>query len=401
MNSPQKDLLRIAVVGGGIGGLAAAGFLHRAGLSATVYEQAAELREVGAGLVVAPNAGRLIRRLGVMDQLERVAVRMDVGWEFRRWEDGRVISAENLSEACKRLYGEHTYTMHRADLLDVLRAAVPDSAVRLGRRCVGVEPDGDGARLVFADGSVEQADVVIGADGVHSVVRSVVSEPAPPENSGISAFRALVPAEKAPEFARRRTHTLWIGPDHHLVHYPVSAERLVNLVAFAPAGDFTDDSWSTTATLAEFLAEFQGWDLRLTDLIRAAGTPGRWALLDRAPLSRWSYGPVTLLGDAAHPMYPFFAQGAAQSIEDGAAVAACLAADLGDPHRALRRYEESRIERTTRIQEVSHARAHINHLPDGPEQRARDVALGGADPLLSNGWIYGHDPEAAIAPATV
>lgn len=398
--TPSQGAPRIAIVGGGIGGLATAAFLHRAGLSATVYEQAEELKEVGAGLVVAPNVGRLIRRLGMMDQMLQTAVQMDVGWEFRRWEDGRVLSAEDLRGACVQLYGEHTYTMHRADLLDVVGAAVPDGTVRLGMRCTGVDPASDGAVLTFADGSTEHADVVIGADGVHSVIRAAVVEPTPPVFSGIAAFRALVPAEDAPDFARRRTHTLWIGPDHHLVHYPISGERLINVVAFAPAGEDTEESWTATATVAEFLAEFEGWDPRLTDLIRVGGTPGRWALLDRAPLTQWSYGPVTLLGDAAHPMFPFYGQGGAQAVEDAAALAACLAADPGDPQRALRRYEQARIEHTARIQTVSHGRAHINHLPDGPEQEARDADLAGADPLVANAWIYGHDPEESLAPAS-
>lgn len=386
---------RVAVVGGGIGGLAAAAFLHRAGIEVTVHEQAGAIKEVGAGLVVAPNVGRLIRRLGVMDRLEERAVRMETGWEFRRWADGRVISAEDLAEACLRLYGEHTYTMHRADLLAVVRAAVPGPAVRLGARCVSVDQDGDGAELRFTDGSSARADVVVGADGVHSVVRGVVTEPSPPEQSGLSAFRALVPASAAPAFALRRAHTLWLGPGHHLVHYPISGGELVNLVAFAPAGTFTEESWSATATVEELLAEFDGWDPRLSALIGAAGTPGRWALLDRAPLKRWSSGRVTLLGDAAHPMFPFYAQGAAQAIEDAATLAACLAAG-DEPEAALRRYEEIRLPRTTRLQESSHARANLNHLPDGPEQEARDAALTSGDPLVAAGWIYGHDPEEML-----
>jgi salicylate hydroxylase len=185
-----------------------------------------------------------------------------------------------------------------------------------------------------------------------------------------------------------------VGPGHHLVHYPISAGKFVNLVAFAPAGDYTTESWTATATVAELLAEFAGWDQRLISLVRAAGTPGRWALLDRAPLTWWTRGAVTLLGDAAHPMFPFFGQGAAQAIEDGAALARCLAANPADPSAALRRYEELRIPRTTRLQEVSHARAHVNHLPDGPEQRARDASFKDTDPLTASAWIYAHDPEA-------
>ena len=380
----------IAIVGGGIGGAAAAAFLRRAGLAAVVYEQAAGLTEVGAGLVLAPNAVRLLRRLEVMDQLAGRAVPLEVGWEFRRWEDGRVLSAEDLAGSCERLYGERTYTVHRADLLRAIAAAVP-GAVQLGKRCTGVSVRGGSAVLAFADGTRAGADVVVGADGVHSTVRGAVTAPSPARSSGMCAFRAMVPAGRAPAFARRHAQTLWIGPGHHLVHYPISGGAAVNLVAIAPAGDAVVESWSATATVGELLAEFAGWDQRLGDLIRQAGPPGRWALLDREPLGRWSRGPVTLLGDAAHPMFPFFAQGAAQAIEDAAVLARCLAEDTQSPARALQRYESLRIGRTTRLQEISHARAHVNHLPDGPEQQARDQSLAAADPLAASAWIYAYD----------
>jgi salicylate hydroxylase len=396
-----SDLPRIVVLGGGIGGLATAAFLHRAGLSATVYEQAAQLGEVGAGLVVAPNAARQLRKLGALEEFRKGAVQLEVGWEFRRWEDGTVLSAEDLAASCEKLYGEHTYTAHRADLLSAIASKVPTDNIRLGHEAVSLEHRGDALRLTFADGSSVETDVLIGADGVHSVVRGALFGDSPATYSGICAFRALVPEEQAPAFARRRAQTLWIGPDHHLVHYPVSAGEYVNLVAFAPAGGFTLESWTATATIEEFLAEFEGWDDRLLALIRAGGTPGRWALVDREPLTRWSQGTVTLLGDAAHPMFPFFAQGAAQAIEDAAVIARCLAEGLADPVAALRRYEEIRLPRTTRLQRVSHSRSHINHLPDGPEQRERDARFAEQDPLAANGWIYGYDPATDPEPTAV
>ncbi|WP_328504700.1 FAD-dependent monooxygenase [Streptomyces sp. NBC_00457] len=388
---------KIAILGGGIGGLAAAAFLRDKGFDSDVYEQAAALTEVGAGLVIAPNAARLLRRLGVLDRFVKRAVRMEIGWEFRRWENGAVLSAENLQEGCIRLYGEHTYAAHRADLLDALRSAVPEHSVHLGKRCVSVEFEGDQAVLWFEDGETVRPDILIGADGVHSRVRGAVVGPTQARESGICAFRALVPAEKAPDFARRRAQTLWIGPDRHLVHYPVSGEEYVNLVAFAPAGVSSVESWTATATLEELLDEFAGWDPRLVELIRSADTPGRWALLDREPLDHWNRGNATLLGDAAHPMFPFFAQGAAQAIEDGAVLALCLAEAPDNPIAALGRYEELRRPRTARLQEVSHGRSHINHLPDGPEQQARDLAYSQADPLRANGWIYEYDPEVAVS----
>ena len=422
---------QIAILGGGIGGLATAAFLHRAGLPCTIYEQAAQLTEIGAGVVVAPNAARLLRRLGLLEAFGERAVRLEVGWEFRRWQDGAVLSAEDLAARCEDLYSEHTYTAHRADLLGVLRSAVPPESIQLSRRCVEVSL-GESPTLRFSDGQVIEPDVLIGADGIHSLVRASLTEATPPVYSGLCAFRGLVPASDAPAFARESAQVLWLGPGHHLVHYPISGGSLVNLVAFAPAGDYTLESWTATATAEEFLSEFAGWDPRLIRLIQAAGKLGRWALLDRAPLKRWGVGPVTLLGDAAHPMFPFFGQGAAQAIEDAASLAHYLAAavtgepptaglatppaDLAAPPAgpaalatghtppaeppliaALRRYEALRIPRTTHLQDVSHGRAHVNHLPDGPEQEARDKSFAEADPLVANGWIYNYDPHVTPA----
>jgi salicylate hydroxylase len=391
----NEGMAEIAIVGGGIGGLAAAAFLRRAGLRATVYEQAARLAPVGAGVIVAPNAVRLLRRLGVLGEFAARAVKLDTGWEFRRWQDGRVLSAEDLTTRCEELYGERTYAAHRADLLDAIGRAVPDSGLRLGWRCVGLAADGPRTTLRFAGGEEVTADVVIGADGIHSAVRAALAGPSPATYSGLCAFRALVPSGLAPEFARRPAQVLWIGPGRHLVHYPVATGDLVNLIAIAPAGDCTTESWTATATTAELLAEFQGWDRRLTSLIEAAGPPGRWALLDRAPLTGWTRGTVTLLGDAAHPMVPFLAQGAAQAIEDAATLARCLAADPASPAAALAHYERLRLPRTARLQQGSQARARTNHLPDGPGQRDRDASFAGVDPLAASGWIYAHDADAA------
>jgi salicylate hydroxylase len=383
---------RVAIVGGGLGGLAAAAFLHQAGVPATVYEQARALREVGAGIMVPPNAVRMLRRLGVLGPFRERAIRLDIGWEFRRWQDGTVLSAQDLAAKSGRLYGEDTYTTHRADLLDSVLSAVPAGTVQLGRRLDEFSASADGVRLRFADGERTEADVLVGADGIHSVIRAALTEPVPPVHSGMSAFRALVPAQAAPDFARRPAQSVWLGPGHHVVHYPVSGGELINMVAVGPADDRDTESWTAMATVEEFVAEYKGWDHRLTTLIKAARTPGRWALLIRQPLPRWTQGPVTLLGDAAHPMLPFLGQGAAQAFEDAAVLAVCLAADRDDPQRALRRYETERLDRASRVQLGSHARADFNHLPDGPDQRVRDDELRAADPLAANAWLYSHDP---------
>jgi salicylate hydroxylase len=388
--------LRVAVVGGGIGGLAAAAFLHRAGFGVTVHEQAEELAEVGAGLVVTPNAVRLVRALGQFDRFQERAIKLEVGFEFRRWVDGTVLSSQRYGTEVERRFGEASFVAHRADLLEVVRAAVPESAVRLGARCVAVRRRADDVELEFADGTVETADVVVGADGVHSTVAAAIVAPEPPRFSGVCAYRCLVPAERAPAFAARPAHTIWLGPDHHLVHYPISAGRYINVVAFGPAHDWRVESWTAAGEIADLRAEFAGWDQQLTSLLAAADRTGRWALLDRDPRSRWTSGPITLLGDAAHPMFPFFGQGAAMALEDAAVLAGCLAAGASDPGAALLRYEQIRLPRAVRLQEMSRGRAHTNHLPDGPEQQARDAAFATDDPLARSAWIYGHDAEASL-----
>ncbi|MCW2900407.1 MAG: Monooxygenase [Streptosporangiaceae bacterium] len=388
---------RVAVVGGGIGGLATAGFLQRAGLDVTVYEQAAELAAVGAGVIVSPNAARLVRRLGRLERFQEEAVALEVGWELRRWENGQVLFAQRLGAECERLYGEQCYGAHRADLLDVLRGAISDSTIRLGTRCIAVRRRPGDVELTFADRSTATADVVVGADGVHSTVCEAVTAAGPPRFSGLCAYRCLVPADRAPSFAMRPVHTLWLGPNHHLVHYPISAGRYVNIVAIAPAHDWRVESWSAEGSMDDLRAEFAGWDTQLTDLLGTAERPGRWALLDRDPLPRWTNGPIALLGDAAHPMLPFFAQGAAQAIEDAVVLAGCLAANTSDPAAALNRYEQIRRPRATRLQLLSRGRHRTNNLPDGPEQQARDASFAREDPLTQNGWIFGHDAENGLA----
>jgi salicylate hydroxylase len=389
---------RVAIAGGGIGGLAAAAFLRRAGIEVSVVEQAHELREIGAGLVVAPNTVRLLRRLGLHEGLADTAVRLEVGWEFRRWENGEVLFGQRLDDSA-RLYGEDTWVVHRADLLALLRSAVPAEDLHLGVRATGVDQDADGIRLQLSDGRYVAADVVVAADGIHSQLRGLVTRPEPPRYSGICAWRSLVPAEAAPELARRPVQSLWLGPQRHLVHYPVSGGRLINLVAFTPAGDFDIESWESRGRVEDLAAEFAGWDPRLEALVAGATEVGRWALLDRDPIDSWTSGRLTLLGDAAHPMFPFFAQGAGQAIEDAAALAVCLADRGTTVADALARYEAVRAPRTARVQLASRGRRGHHHLPDGPEQRARDAAFAADDPLAHNAWLYSYDAEQAAREA--
>ncbi len=397
--------LNIAIVGGGLGGLAAALFLRRAGVQATVYEQATQLRETGAGIVVPPNMVRLLAELGLTEPLRRIAVQLEAAWEFRRWQDGRVLFVQAMGDECEDLYGAHCFVAHRADLLTVLQDALGTAPLRLGQRCTGVIATGDGVDIHFEqrDGSrsVAHADAVIGADGIHSAVRKGVAHDVEARFSGLCAFRCLVSAAAAPPMALRPVQTLWLGPGRHLVHYPISAGRLVNIVAIVPAGDWQSESWTADGDVTELQQAFAGWDEqehRLQALLAAATETKRWALVDRAPLPHWTVGRVSLLGDAAHPMLPFFAQGAAQAIEDAAVLADCLAdAAASQVPQALQRYEARRRPRASQVQCMSRGREIRNHLPDGPEQIERDAAFAQGDPLRQSAWLYGHDMRADAA----
>ena len=393
--------MRIAIVGGGLGGLAAALFLRKAGLDATVYEQASEVREVGAGIVVSPNMVRPLDKLGLVDNLRACAVRLEAAWEFRRWQDGRVLFVQPMGDECARLYGAHCYVAHRGDLLTLFREALPDDIVRLDHRCVAVQQDEREAELTFVSRAgpttTVTADVVIGADGIHSLIRLAVAPKIEARFSGLCAFRCLVHAEKAPGMALRPVQTLWLGPGRHFVHYPISAGRLINIVAIVPAGAWRTESWTADGEIADLLAEFDGWDDRVRQLIVSASSTKRWAMYDRDPLERWSTGRITLLGDAAHAMLPFFAQGAAQAIEDAFALAGCLRNARRDSVQdVLERYDRLRRPRARQVQVMSRGREVRNHLPDGPEQQQRDIELSNGDPLRQSAWLYGYDLEADV-----
>ena len=310
-----------------------------------------------------------------------------------------------MGDACLSAYGAHCFVAHRADLLSVLQDALGAAPLRLNQRCTDVQPLGDAVELHFQgrDGSHyrERADAVIGADGIHSAVRKAVAPEAQARFSGLCAFRCLVPAAAAPPMALRPVQTLWLGPGRHLVHYPISAGRLVNIVAIVPAGEWQSESWTADGDVLDLQQAFSGWDAhehRLHALLAAATETKRWALVDRTPLPRWTDGRISLLGDAAHPMLPFFAQGAAQAIEDAAVLADCLAGVAAEQvPQALQRYEARRRPRASQVQAMSRGREIRNHLPDGPEQVERDAAFAQGDPLRQSAWLYGHDVRAAVA----
>src|SRR5215813_2535616 len=384
--------LRVAVIGGGIGGLTAAAALRQAGFEVDVYEQAPELTEVGGGINMAPNATRVLRRLGLGPDLDHEGIR-PIGTHQRRWEDGRTLQKAPLNPLCEELYGAPHMTIHRADLLDVIAAAFPAERIHLGHRLVSVSVsvNGEAVEAHFDNGATVAANVLVGADGIHSAVRAALFGEEDPAFAGCVAYRGLVPVKRIADLGLELGNQSWVGPGGHLVHYPVSRGGLLNFVGWTEHDEWNREDWTDRATIARALAAFEGWHPQIRQIIAAAETCFIWALFDRDPLPRWSPGRTTILGDACHPMYPFMGQGAAQAIEDGAVLSACLvAAGDADPAGTLREYERLRLPRVTLVQAMSRANKIRFHMPDGLAQRTRDAewARVGDRTPDALGWLY-------------
>lgn len=388
----MAERVSVAVVGGGIGGLAAAASLLQAGFDVHVYEQAKALGEVGAGINIGPNASRLLHRLGLAERLGACGVK-PATFDQRRWDDGRFLVRAPLGALVEEKFGAPYYTFHRADLHGAIASALPTERVHLGHRFTRLVDYGDRVEAQFESGHAVSADVLVGADGIHSAVRHALLGPERPRFTGCVAYRGLVPADRLTHLNLERTTSIWMGPERHFVHYFVSAGRLVNFVAVTEEDSWQRESWIDRGEIADALAAFAGWHAQVRAIIAATDETYKWALFDRAPLPRWSLGRVTLLGDACHPMLPFMGQGAAQAIEDAATLTACLN-KLDDVPTALKRYETLRLPRASRLQSMSQTNKTRFHLPDGPEQDQRDadMAQGATDwSFAAIAWLYEHD----------
>ncbi len=363
--------LDVAVVGGGIGGLTAAVALVRKDIDVTVYEQAPELLPVGASLALGPNATRLLGALGLMGPVRQVGSAAEAV-ELLRWCDGTVLLHTELGAAAEAHFGAPALDFHRADLHRVLIDALPEGTIRLGTQVTSVEQDADGAILVAADGSRIRADAVVAADGIKSSIRQHLVGMDEPEFSGTVVYRGLLPRELALDLHPDRVNRYWLGPHRHGVVYWISAGNVLAVNTAVQHADWAEESWTAEATTDELLAYFDGWDPSLLERIRRCSTLLRGAVFVRRPLDGWAFGRIALLGDAAHAMEPWQAQGAAQAIEDAYVLAECLADSQGDVDAALKRYANTRMSRATELQRSSAQAGNVFYLPDGDEQRRRD-----------------------------
>ena len=337
---------RVLVVGGGIGGLFAANALLAHGLRVAVYEQAAALGEVGAGVYVTPNAVRQLERTGLGPAVERWGARVGAESAYFR-HDGTPIAKVQVADAAG---WNACFGMHRADYVELLAANLPDGVVHTGHRAVAYDEAGGVARVRFANGALAEADAVVGADGIHSEMRPFVFPPSKPVFHGTISYRGLVARERLPGWPMDRWQ-MWAGPSKHFLVFPVRGGALVNYVGFVPADQEMKESWSAPGDPDALRREFAGWDPRIGRVLEQVDRTFRWALYDREPLPTWSKGRLTLLGDAAHPMLPHLGQGANQSIEDGMALATILAqASRADVPAALQAYERLRRERVAEVQ---------------------------------------------------
>lgn len=386
---------RVLISGAGIGGLCAAAALLKRGIDVEVHEQATELKEVGAGVQLAANGTRVLYALGVADQLKALSCEAQ-GKEIRHWKTGETWKLFDLGPLSIERFGFPYFTVYRPDLLDVLvqavRALKPD-AIRLGSRALGFEQDADGVTLKLESGECARGDVLVGADGVHSKIRQGLFGADRAQFSGIVAWRAIVPMERLPAHMARMVGSNWVGPGGHIVHYPLRGGRLMNFVGALERADWQVESWSHRGSIEEMARDFAGWHDDIQHFVRQIESPNKWALMVRPPLERWSAGRVTLLGDAAHSMLPFLAQGAVMAIEDGFMLARCIEAFA--PEAALQRFERARLERTTRVVEGAAANIGRFHNPllADPDQGRQFIEREWASARISDryDWLFRYD----------
>jgi salicylate hydroxylase len=379
---------RVIVIGAGIGGIAAAAALRKLGVEVAVYERASDLGEVGAGVQIGPNGVKVLRALGLDPGLEGLAfepteiVSVD-------WQTASQRFRQPLMAIATKQFGAPYITAHRADVHRLLRAKVPDSVITLNARCTAVSSSDRGAVATFADGSTVEADLIVGADGIRSVVRECLFGAVPARFTEQIGWRAILPIELVPTRVgpdksvriERTEYVGWIGPVGHVICYPIRGGNLYNMFVGRVSSEWAEESWTAPSNKEEMLTAFAGWNEALLGMLGNVQHVFKWGIYDRDPLTQWTRGRVTLLGDAAHPMMPTLAQGASITLEDAYTFARNVARYANDPAAALKAYESERIDRARRVQ--LQARDQFNNNRKQP-----------APPPISRDWIFQHDATA-------
>jgi len=361
----------IAILGAGMGGLTAAAVLSRRGFDVRVYEQAAQFQRLGAGIQMTPNAMKVLRGLELEPRVRATAFRPRY-WANREWDTGALMYELPLGDAAEAKYGAPQMLMHRGDLHEALASKVPPEIISLNKKLVDLDHDGAGVTLRFADGTTAHADALVAADGVHSRVREIMLGAEKLTFTGRVAYRTTYPASLLNGF-EIEDNSKWWGPDRHIVMYYITAARdEVYFVTSVPEPDWRLESWSATGDLGELRAAFAGFHDSVQRVVHACPAVHKWAIVVREPLSRWTDGPVVLLGDSCHPMTPFMAQGAASSMEDAVVLSRCLEAMPTEPAAAFERFAALRQERTAQLQRTSHANTWMR---------------GATNP----DWVFGYD----------
>ncbi|RKM73556.1 FAD-dependent monooxygenase [Rhodococcus opacus] len=351
----------VAVCGGGIGGLATAIALRKFGLDVTVYEQTRQFARVGADINLTPNAVRALDGLGIGPAIRESAARPQFRIS-RTWDTGAETSRLPMGDSAEQQYGAPQLTMHRGDLMTALENRLPSGVVEMGRRVSGVA---DG-RIEFTDGSSVSADVIVGADGIHSAVRTALLGREQPTFTGVVAFRAVVPTERVGDLPNLDCFTKWWGPNPstQIVTFPLNQGKDIFVFATCGQEEWTEESWTTPGSVTELRELYRDFHPEARALLDACDDVLKSALYVRDPLASWTDGRAVLLGDAAHPMMPFMAQGAGMAIEDAVVLSRCLSL-FDDPAVALQAYQETRLQRTSRIQRGSRSNEWLKVAGNG------------------------------------
>ena len=385
--------MKALIAGGGIGGMATAIALLQQGIDCEVYEQAGEMREIGAGIQISANAMHVMRHIGVGEQIDQIGVRPEA-YVFRLHDTGEVIQRFSLSAEHERMHGAPYTQLHRADLHELLAAKAREfdpNIVRLNKRATKFTQDDKGVTLHFADGTSATGDVLIGADGLKSVVRAQIVGNVPATYTGDVAYRIVVPTERLPPDFMERVMSVFMGPRGHVVAYYLRTGKLLNFVGLIEIDEISEESWTVKVDWDVIKKHFAGWHPIIQGILDACDKDQcyQWSLHNRPPIRNWTQGRVTLLGDSAHPTLPYLAQGAAMAAEDGIILTRALEMRDTIPE-ALDLYQRNRIDRTAKIVLQSSENRKLFHLGSVAAIRAAFAKRNEGDDR--NKWLYSYNP---------